>query len=1049
MPLVFLAVTPGIVSKGEVKIVSVTRLIRILILAFVVLLGANICFSLLADRAGTNAGGFRTLALASAVFLAAMGIVGTSIILRKSRAVMEKGQQAEDFARELLENSPMYLELWDADGKVLDCNHKILDALSINSKVEFKKRFFDFTPEYQPCGTSSVKKVKEMMDCATKEGSCCSEWVFTQIDGDEVPVEASLVPIRYQGETRFICYSHDLRPVKTALKRELEVISRQRLLYDAIPLPATMWSEKYNVVDCNQAMVEFLKVPGKEVAIERFYEFSTVHQPCGTHTLDKSMAVIDKVLTEGNVVRYTWTHLIDGEIVPVDITAARVPMEDGYVVACYAMDLRPIKEVTEKMREAEERVKLLLDAAPMACYLLDSNHQAIDCNQAAVELFAKEPSRPLADTYPDQKHFESCRVLDCKRCGHYGHDTCFARKYLVGRYRHTFPGYDEDQEQNESLGDTGKDLEKHRMHNLLVFGLVAARYNGALEAGVQQFEFPCVTLYGDTIPCEVTIVPVQYQDGQGFAVYLRDLRESKKAVVEMRKREVAEKKSRAKSEFLAKMSHEIRTPMNAIIGMAELALRSDKVDMAHEHILTVKQAGTNLLSLINDILDISKIEKGKLDIVPTEYSFSSLLNDVIRITRIRVIDSSLCFVVNIDSNLPSLLYGDEIRIRQVLLNLLVNAVKYTNSGGFVSLCVRGEMDGEDTVNLTIDVEDSGLGIKKEDLEHLFDEYTQFDQEANKGVEGTGLGLSIAWHLIDAMGGSINVQSEYGKGSTFTVTFPQTVCAAKPLISIENAKEKSVLVYEKRDLYASSLIFAMENLGVASTLVFEDSDFIEKLAGGEYTFAFISFGIYEKNIGAIMDLNTKTKVVILTEFGETIPEKSLTVLAMPVHSLSMANIINGEQDSFSYHGNSRLAVGFTAPEASVLAVDDILTNLKVVKGLMLPYGMQVTMCKSGPMAIEAIKANRYDIVFMDHLMPGMDGVETTEHIRRLGVEDGYFADVPIVALTANAVHGMHEFFLENGFSDFMSKPVDVVKLNSILEKWIPKEKQIKLSAQEAQ
>jgi len=1031
--------------------VNMTRVIKILIVAFLVLAGTHVGFFFLAGRDDTNAKRFGTLSQTSAILLVAVSIVGTGIVLRKAKAIMEKGRQAEEFAQKMLDNSPMYLEIWDADGNVLDCNRKILDALGSNSKDEFKKRFFDFSPEYQPCGTSSVNKVKEMMDCAIKEGSCRSEWMFAHADGDEVPVEATLVPITHQSRTKFIRYNHDLRPVKAALKRELEVINRQRLLYDAIPLPATMWSENYNVIDCNQAMVEFLKVPSKEVAIEKFYEFSTVHQPCGTHTLDKSMAVIDKVLTEGNVVRHTWTHLIDGEIVPVDVTAVRVPMEDGYVVACYSMDLRPIKEVMEKMREAEERVKLLLDAAPMACYLLDSNHQAIDCNQAAVELFAKEPSRPLADTYPDQKHFESCRVLDCKRCGHYGHDTCFARKYLVGRYRHTFPGYDEEQGQIDHSVETryDKDLEKHRMHNLLVFGLVAARYDGALEAGVQQFEFPCVTLYGATIPCEVTIVPVQYQDGQGFAVYLRDLRESKKAIVEMQKRQVAEKKSRAKSEFLAKMSHEIRTPMNAIIGMAELALRSDNVDMAHEHILTVKQAGTNLLSLINDILDISKIEKGKLDIVPTEYSFSSLLNDVIRITRIRVIDSSLCFVVNIDSNLPSLLYGDEIRIRQVLLNLLVNAVKYTNSGGFVSLCVRGEMDGEDTVNLTIDVEDSGLGIKKEDLEHLFDEYTQFDQEANKGVEGTGLGLSIAWHLIDAMGGSINVQSEYGKGSTFTVTFPQTVCAAKPLISIENAKEKSVLVYEKRDLYASSLIFAMENLGVASTLVFEDSDFIEKLAGGEYTFAFISFGIYEKNIGAIMDLNTKTKVVILTEFGETIPEKSLTVLAMPVHSLSMANIINGEQDSFSYHGNSRLAVGFTAPEASVLAVDDILTNLKVVKGLMLPYGMQVTMCKSGPMAIEAIKANRYDIVFMDHLMPGMDGVETTEHIRRLGVEDGYFADVPIVALTANAVHGMHEFFLENGFSDFMSKPVDVVKLNSILEKWIPKEKQIKLSAQEAQ
>ena len=511
--------------------------------------------------------------------------------------------------------------------------------------------------------------------------------------------------------------------------------------------------------------------------------------------------------------------------------------------------------------------------------------------------------------------------------------------------------------------------------------------------------------------------------------------------------EKAQSASRTKSEFLAKMSHEIRTPMNAIIGMAELALRSESMDSAREHILTVKQAGTNLLSIINDILDISKVEKGKLEIVPIDYQLSSMLNDVVSIIRMKIVDSHLRFVVNVDGNIPNSLRGDEVRIRQVLLNLLGNAVKYTGSGGFVSLNIRGETNGADAVILTIDVEDSGCGIKEEDQKTLFNEYARFNREKNNDAEGAGLGLAITWHIVKAMSGDIGVRSEYGKGSTFTVVLPQTVCSSKPLGYVENAKEKSVLVYEKRDIYANSLVFAMDNLKVDGALIYDDAELLEKLALEKYVAAFISFALYQRNANAIMALGTKTKMVVLTEFGETVREKGLTVLAMPAHSVSVANILNGEQDGFSYHGNTGAVIGFTAPEANVLVVDDILTNLKVVKGLLAPYGMQVSLCKNGRMALDAIKTVRYDIVFMDHLMPGMDGVEATARIRALGAKDDYFAKVPIVALTANVIAGMREFFLQNGFSDFMSKPVDVVRLNAVLEKWIPEEKQFALTGEE--
>ena len=498
--------------------------------------------------------------------------------------------------------------------------------------------------------------------------------------------------------------------------------------------------------------------------------------------------------------------------------------------------------------------------------------------------------------------------------------------------------------------------------------------------------------------------------------------------------------NRAKSEFLAKMSHEIRTPMNAIIGMTELALRTDEISDAREHIYTVKQSSENLLSIINDILDFSKIETGKLEIINREYLFSSLINDTISIIRMRVIDSQIRFAVNIDCHIPNFLIGDELRIRQVLLNLLNNAVKYTEKG-FVSLIVYSEILDENTINLFIDVMDSGRGIKKENIDKLFGDYIQLDFEKNRYIEGTGLGLAISKNIVTAMNGSISVDSEYGKGSTFTVTLPQKIYSNDIIASVESPEEKSVIVYERREIYANSIAFAIDNLDVYCTLVSSDGELFEKLSNREYSFIFISFALYNKNREAIAKLGIKSKIVVLTEFGEIVPDYNLNILAMPVHCMSIADILNGVSSDFSYNESNEIIARFIAPEARVLVVDDINTNLKVAEGLMMPYKMQVDVCKSGYKALEALESQKYDLVFMDHKMPEMDGLETLQRIRAQGQMDPYYKNLPVVALTANAVSGIREMFIENGFNDFLSKPINTVALNAILEKWIPKNKQM--------
>ncbi|MBQ7197053.1 MAG: response regulator [Synergistaceae bacterium] len=394
----------------------------------------------------------------------------------------------------------------------------------------------------------------------------------------------------------------------------------------------------------------------------------------------------------------------------------------------------------------------------------------------------------------------------------------------------------------------------------------------------------------------------------------------------------ARKANSAKSEFLANMSHEIRTPITAVLGMNEMIIRESKSDSITTYARNVESAGKNLLSIINDILDFSKIEAGKMEIAESDYKLSSVLNDVTNMIIFKARQKDLKFNVKVDETLPDCLYGDEVRVRQVVTNILNNAVKYTHEGS-VSLTVSGEKiyneTGRGIVNLVFKVQDTGIGIKEEDLPKLFKKFERVDLVQNNTVEGTGLGLSITQNLLQLMHGEIDVESVYGEGSTFVIFLPQRITSEDPIGNF----------HDKFDRY--------------------------------------------------------------------------------VHNMK------------AYHES------FKAPEASVLVVDDTDMNLTVIEGLLSKTEIQLETAKSGAQAIELTQKSKYDLILMDQRMPQMDGTQTMNNIK--AQLDGLNVDTPFICLTADAVSGARNKYLEEGFTDYLSKPVEGPTLEATLIKYLPQEK----------
>jgi len=805
-----------------------------------------------------------------ALFLTALGTALAIILITILTRIFTEKNKADERMRIMFDAMPLGANIHSKNFDFFECNDGAVNMFGLSSKQEFREKFFELWPEYQPDGQLSSKKITQFEEKAFADGFCCFEWTYRNPKGELIPGECTLVRVKYNNEFVVAAYMRDLREIKAAMAKMREADERTQLMFDTTPIGANFWSRDGNLIDCNEEVVRLFDMPSKQEYIKRFHDLSPEYQLDGRLSQEKAAELIKKAFSEGYY-RCEWIHQkLNGDPIPCEITLIRVKYKDGYIVVVYTRDLREQKAMlaeiykeSEKSRTMAHWYNSILNAIPLPISVTDADTKWTFIN-AAVEKF-------LGITFEDAIG---------KLCNNWNANIC----------------------------------------NTPDCGIACAK------RGLKQTYFS----EGDSsYQVDVTILKDLDDTTMGYIEVVQDITNLK---LMAKKQADAESANLAKSAFLAKVSHEVRTPMNAILGITEIQLQDETLPAKTQEALgEIYNSGYLLLGIINDILDLSKIEAGKLELVPVNYDVPSLINDTVHLNVMRYDSKPIEFTLQVDENIPTTLFGDELRIKQILNNLLSNAFKYTSSGKvMLSVVCEKQQEKAAGVMLVFRVSDTGQGMTAEQINKLFEEYTRFNTEANRTTVGTGLGMAITKYLVQMMNGVISVESDPGKGSMFTVKLPQgTVDGAGVL-----GKELTENLKQFR-------------LGRAAQM--------------------------------------KKAPQIIREY---------------------------------------------MPYGRILVVDDVETNLYVAKGLLAPYGLSVETAASGFEAIEKVKDGAvYDVIFMDHFMPEMDGMAATKKLREMGYKQ------PVVALTANALAGQAEIFQANGFDDFISKPIDIRQLNAALNRLI--------------
>ena len=848
------------------------------------------------------------------------------------RAEMEnKIAEANEFNNTLLNSASISIIVYDEHTNVLDCNNAALNIFGC-TKQYLTEHFYDLSPEYQPDGLKSKDKAAILMERTLKGETQVFEWMHISFTGEIIPCEVTLTRVNYKNTIGALGYVYDLRNIKKMEAIANEAQEMARAITEASPISYILFNEKMQAVDCNEATMRIFACTDKQFLLNNYWErFSPKEQPNGQNSFEELKIILNEVLTKGRF-SFEWIHLtFDGELLPMENMLTSFIFKDKKFIISFKYDLRSREKLMDNIREQNQLLALQLEQQKLISdisknFISDGDPYTL-INEALGKLGSNLGVSRMSIFYMNYERADTHAV--CQWYVDYNTPKLrYNRDFdLFNIIKTLFP----------------KDLPEGIAAPTISCSdvTISPDENFRMLETIDVSSFIYAPLYVEgslwgIISAEYCFAPHKWLDYEiSFFAMVSSIIAGAimRNIYDIKLKETLDKVtslSKAKDEFLSKISHEIRTPMNAILGITEIQLQNETLPQAtKEGLSIIYNSGDSLLRIINDLLDLSKIEARKLEIMPIKYEIASLISDTTQLNMMRIESKPIEFKLNVDENIPSELFGDELRIKQILNNILSNAFKYTNKGE-VSMSVSAERnEGKDfDITLVFRVSDTGHGMTEEQVHKIFDEYSRFNLAGNRLIEGTGLGMTITRGLVELMKGDILVESELNKGSVFTVRLPQKSTGAKVL--------------------GNEMVENLQKFRISSSLQMK-------------------------------------KMQIVRE---------------------------------------------SMPYGRVLVVDDVESNLYVAERLLAPYELYLETAVSGFEAIEKIKSGKvYNIIFMDHMMPKMDGIETVKIIRDSGYTN------PIVALTANAIAGQAEIFLNNGFDGFISKPIDILQLNNELNKFI--------------
>jgi signal transduction histidine kinase/DNA-binding response OmpR family regulator/PAS domain-containing protein len=957
---------------------------------------------------------------------------------------------ASEFNRAMLDAAPIGFTIFDENIQIIECNDAILKMFK-TTKQYYTEHFFDFSPEYQPDGHKSKDRAVELIANTLKGEKQAIEWIHRSGTGEMIPFEVTMSRTMYNGKYMVLCYQYDLLNIKKMEHIIAEESDFNRAVVDALRIGFTAFDENLRIIEVNNASLNFFGCE-KQYFIEHFFEFVPGYQPDGFSSYGKTIELLKRALNGENIT-VEWTHLTPaGELLPFEVTLTRTKYKGKYIVLSYQYDLRNTRKMTEELKKQSELLKVRLEQQELLSEIsrsfVSSGESKTLVNEAIAKLGHYHKVSMVVIFSLDNKQSDTHLAYFWTADGRRPHG---AKLNLYELVKSSFPErlYDRATVPVLSCTDTAaSDVEDFRALSAVdvnAFICAPLYVEGSLWGILAAEQCFKPRIWAESEKSFVAIMASTLASAIMLDIYNSKLKDAVNKLTAA---------SKAKSEFLSNMSHEMRTPMNAIINMTVIAKNTPDIERKNYALEKIEDASTHLLGVINDILDMSKIEAKKFDLVPVEFVFEKMLQRVVNVVNFRVEEKSQKLMIHIDKDIPKTLIGDDQRLSQVITNLLGNAVKFTPENGSINLKTRflGEEDG--VCNIQISVSDTGIGISAEQQKRLFQSFQQAETSTVRKYGGTGLGLSISKSIVEMMGGKIWIESELNKGSTFAFT----IKAKRGEDKKTNLREKAInwdiirilAVDDDPDILAFFRDVAQRFNLHCDTASDGESALALVREKSNYNIYFIDWkmpgmdGIALTNAIRGTERGSDNSIIIMISAVDwnAIKDQAQNAgidrfLSKPLFPSAVIDAISEclGVDRNKMDGAKKKGDDFTGHR--VLLVEDMEINREIVLALLESTNLEIDCAENGVQAVNMFSSDpeKYEVIFMDVQMPEMDGYEATGRIRLIETDllkkqGNHRKRVPIIAMTANVFKEDIERCRNAGMDDHLGKPLD---LEIVMEK----------------